>query len=74
MSDLKQAIVEAIWKLNRTDGEGMTIAASLQSAAEASGLVKDCDSCGDIMLGTDRFCTEGCKEEYNNHLGVNANW
>lgn len=34
MSDLNQAIVEAIWKLNKTDGEGMAIAADLQSAAE----------------------------------------
>ena len=50
MSDLNQAIVNAIEKLNRTDGEGMAIATQLQDAAEDKGMVKDCDWCGEMIL------------------------
>ena len=67
MSDLNQAIVNAIEKLNRTDGEGMAIATKLQDAAEDKGMVKDCDWCGEMILAGKRFCSEGCTEGHTSH-------
>tara|TARA_Y100001973_G_scaffold68811_1_gene100404 strand:+ start:191 stop:409 length:219 start_codon:yes stop_codon:yes gene_type:complete len=64
MSDLKQAIVEAIEKLNRTDGEGIEIANKLEREAGKERLIKDCDYCGEMMLAGSRFCSETCKEAH----------
>ena len=61
MSDLNQALVEAVEKLNRTDGEGMTVASALRAAAEKEGIVKDCDYCGEMMLAGRRFCGDVCE-------------
>tara|TARA_Y100001973_G_C4925634_1_gene198476 strand:+ start:218 stop:445 length:228 start_codon:yes stop_codon:yes gene_type:complete len=62
--DLNEAIAQAIEKLNRTDGEGMTIANFLRRASEQERIVKDCDYCGEMMLAGRRFCDETCKEAH----------
>ena len=68
MTDLNQAIVEAVEKLNRTDGEGMAVASALRSAAEKERIVKDCDYCGEMMLAGHRFCGDVCKEDHDSPL------
>ena len=65
MSDLNKAIVEAIEKLNRTDGEGIQIANELIRTAESERLIKDCYWCGDTMTGWDHCCSVACSEAYN---------
>ena len=65
--ELNEAIIGAIEKLNRTDGEGMSMAELLFRAAESDRLIKDCDWCGDMMLRGSRFCSKGCVEASTSH-------
>ena len=48
--DLAKAIIEAIDKLNRTDGEAMAIANKLRNASESAGITRGCEGCGDAVL------------------------
>ena len=62
--DLAKAIIEAIDKLNRTDGEAMAIANKLRDAAESAGITRGCEGGGDAGLKIYTRCGDAyCADE-----------
>ena len=62
--DFARAIIEAIDKLNRTDGEAMAIATTLQDAAESAGITRGCEGCGGAVAKPYTRCGDAyCEEE-----------